>query len=178
MNEDATARADCERALSIQRAIGDRRGEGYSLTYLGHALTGLQQWEAGAAAYAQALSLRRELGQNSLALDDLAGLARATQASGDASQALQHSQEILEWIAAHGLDGIEYPSEVCLACYQIITTTAHSSPAQKQRARSLLAQARAALLERAAAIHDEAIAAPVPGKRAGQPRPPHRLRGK
>ena len=70
---------------------------------------------------------------------------------------LQHGQEILEWIAAHGLDGIEYPSEVCLACYQIITTTAHSSPAQKQRARSLLAQARAALLERAAAIHDEEL---------------------
>ena len=157
LNEHAIARADCEHALRIQSAIGDRRGEGYSLTYLGHALTGLQQWDAGAAAYARALSLRRELGQTSLALDDLAGLARATQASGNTSQALGYSEEILDWVAAHGLDGIEYPSEVCLTCYQTITTTAHSSPAQRQRARSLLAQARAALLERAEAIPDEAL---------------------
>ena len=62
---------------------------------------GLRQWDAGAAAYARALSLRRELGQNSLALDDLAGLARAMQASGDTSQALQHGQEILDWIASN-----------------------------------------------------------------------------
>jgi adenylate cyclase len=157
LNEHDTARADCERALSIQRSIGDRRGEGYSLTYLGHALMGLQHWEAAAAAYAQALSLRRELGQNSLAVDDLAGLARAALASGDPSQALDYSQEILDWITAYGLDGIEYPSEVCLACYQTISATAQSSLAQRQRAPALLAQARAALLERAAAIHDEPL---------------------
>jgi class 3 adenylate cyclase/predicted ATPase len=157
LNEHDTARADCERALHMQRAIGDRRGEGYSLTYLGHALMGLQQWAAGAAAYAQALSQRRELGQNSLALDDLAGLARAMLAGGDPSQALDYSQEILDWITAHGLDGIEYPSEVCLACYQTISAAAQSSLAQRQRARALLAQARTALLERAAAIHDEPL---------------------
>ncbi len=157
LNDHATARADCERALSIQRAIGDRRGEGYSLTYLGHALMGLLQWTASAEAYGQALSLRRELGQNGLAIDDLAGLARAVEASGDATQALQHSQEILDWIAANGLEGIEYPGEVCLTCYQIMTRSSQSSPVQKQGARALLAQAHAALLERAAAIRDEVL---------------------
>ena len=157
LNDEDAARADCERALNIQRTIGDRRGEGYSLTYLGHALLGLQQWAAGAAAYAQALSLRRELGQNSLAVDDLAGLARAVQANGDAAQALQHSREILDWIAANGLDGIEYPSDVCLTCYQIITTNPHSTPEERARAQTLLAQVHAALLERAAAIRDETL---------------------
>lgn len=157
LGDHATAREDCERALAIQHTIGDRRGEGYSQTYLGHALAGQQHWDAAAAAYAQALSLRRELGQNSLAIDDLAGLARATLAQGDTPQALQRCREILDWIAANGLDGIEYPNEVCLTCYRIIVTAADSDATQRQRVRSLLAQAHAALRERAAAIRDEEL---------------------
>jgi class 3 adenylate cyclase/tetratricopeptide (TPR) repeat protein len=157
LNDEAIARAICERALSIQRTIGERRGEGYGLTYLGHVLLGLRQWEAAAGAYTQALNLRRELGQNSLAVDDLAGLARARQSGGNTAQALQHCQEILDWIAANGLDGIEYPSEVCVTCYQIITAAAQSTPAQRQQARSILSQAHTALLERADAIRDEKL---------------------
>lgn len=157
LGDNATAREDCARALEIQHTIGDRRGEGYGQTYLGHALAGQQQWDAAATAYAQALSLRRELGQNSLAIDDLAGLARAALAQGDIPQALHHSQEILDWLTANGLEGIEYPNEVCLTCYQVIMTAVDSTDEQKQRVRAIMAQACTALLERARAIHDEEL---------------------
>ncbi len=157
LSDNGTARTHCERALSIQREIGDRRGEGYSLTYLGHALLDLNQPASAAEAYGQALNLRRELGQISLALDDLAGLARAWGARSNMRQALEHCEEILTSIEVNGLEGIEYPSEVCLTCYRIVEASAESDPARRRRSRSILALAHTALLERAAAIHDEQV---------------------
>jgi len=69
--------------------------QGYSLTYLGHALADLGELEAAAEAYGEAMHLRRELGQHSLAIDDLAGLARVATAQGDLERALEQGEEIL-----------------------------------------------------------------------------------
>jgi predicted ATPase/class 3 adenylate cyclase len=157
LGEDAAARRHCERALAIQREIGDRRGEGYSLTYLGHALEGLGELQAAAAAYDDALRLRRELGQHSLAMDDLAGLARVAMAQGDPVRALEQVGEILAWIEANGTEGIEYPLQVYLTCYRVLSATAQGHPSAIERAHAVLSSAHATLLKQAAGISDQAL---------------------
>jgi class 3 adenylate cyclase/predicted ATPase len=157
LGDNATARTHCERALAIQREIGDRRGQGYSLTYLGHALTGLGDLQAATEAYEEAVSLRRELGQYSLLIDDWAGLAHIALAQGRSEQALEHVEDILAWIDANGLEGIEYPLQVYLTCYRVLLTTGQEDPSALERADEVLAAAHAALMERANSIRDEAL---------------------
>jgi predicted ATPase/class 3 adenylate cyclase len=157
LGDDETARKHCQRALAIQREIGDRRGEGYSLTYLGHALEGMGELEAATEAYDEAMCLRRELGQHGLAIDDLAGLACVVMAQGNSKRALEHVEEILAWIEANGSEGIEYPLQVCLTCYCILSATAHQDTATIERAHAILSQARTTLLEQAASISDSAL---------------------
>ena len=157
LEDNETARKQCQRALAIQQEIGDRRGEGYSLTYLGHALADLGALKAAAEAYERALRLRRELGQHSLAIDDLAGLARAALAQSDSEQALEHVEEILAWIAANGSEGIEYPLQVYLTCYRILSATAQGDTSAIKRAYVVLSKARTVLLDHAAGISDSAL---------------------
>ncbi|MFQ5613842.1 MAG: tetratricopeptide repeat protein, partial [Anaerolineae bacterium] len=157
LDENETARTHCQQALAIQEEIGDRRGQGYSLTYLGHALAGLGDLPAAAKVYDRAIHLRRELGQHSLAIDDLAGLARVVFAQGKAGEAAQQIEEILSWIEAHGTEGIEYPLQVYLTCYHILRSTADSNPAGIERAHTALSKAHAALMEQAANISDETL---------------------
>ncbi len=157
VGDSEAAREHCQRALAIQREIGDRRGEGYSLTYLGHALVGLGEWQAAAAAYEEALRLRRELGQYGLLIDDWAGLAHVALAQGQAEQALGRMEDILAWIDANGLEGIEYPLQVYLTCYRILKGTADEDPVALERARVVLSTAHSALMERADGIRDEAL---------------------
>lgn len=157
LEEDETTRRYCQQALEIQREIGDRRGQGYSLTYLGHALLGLGELDTAADAYERAMNLRRELGQDGLAIDDLAGQARVALARGDLVTALQDVEEILDWIAGHGLESIEYPLQVYLTCYRVLQANAQQDPPSQERAREVLQSAHQALLERAAGIRDEAL---------------------
>ena len=156
LDDNETARDHCEQALALQREIGDRRGEGYSLTYLGHALAGLGKVEAAVETYRKAMHLRRELRQPGLAIDDLAGLARVALAQGAFKRAAEHAQEILAWIEANGLEGIEYPLQVYLTCYRVLGATAEDTLAL-ERADSLLSRAHAELMKRAADISDEAL---------------------
>ena len=158
LGENETARQQCERALEIQREIGDRRGQGYSLTYLGHALADLGELEAAAQTYTQAAELRRELGQESLAIDALAGQARVKLALGDMDTATTVVQEILSWIEANGTEGIEYPLQVYLTCYQVLNADAATQkplvPNAALRAEAALSAAYAALQSRAIGIND------------------------
>jgi len=149
LENNQAAKKHCEQALTIQREIGDQRGQGYSLTYLGHALTGLGELEAAAKAYDEAMRLRRELGQHGLAIDDLAGLARTRLAQDDFGQALEQVEEILAWIEANGTEGIEYPLQVYLTSYHVLSATAHT-----ERAQTILSTARTTLLKQADSIHN------------------------
>jgi len=157
LGDHKAAREHSEQALIIQQEIGDRHGQGYSLTYLGHALAGLGEVKAAAEAYDEAMRLRRELGQHGLAIDDLAGLARVAMARGDSKQALEHVKEILAWIEANGLEGIEYPLQVYLTCYQILSATAQGDPTAIERAHSVLSDACTTLLDQAAKISDSTL---------------------
>jgi predicted ATPase/class 3 adenylate cyclase len=149
LGDNQAARKHCEQALVIQREIGDRRGQGYSLTYLGHALADLGKLETAAKAYDEAMRLRQELGQHGLAIDDLAGLARIRLAQDDWEQALEQVEEILAWIDANGTEGIEYPLQVYLTCYHVLSATART-----ERAHAILSTAHTTLLEQADSISD------------------------
>ena len=67
-------RSSCfNKTLPIQEAIGYRRGVGFTLTHLGHALADTGALDDAEQAFAQALATRRELDPESpLAVDDLA----------------------------------------------------------------------------------------------------------
>jgi class 3 adenylate cyclase/predicted ATPase len=149
LGDNQAAKKHCEQALAIQRGIGDQRGQGYSLTYLGHALAGLGELGAAAKAYDEAMRLRRELGQHGLAIDALAGLARIRLAQDDSEQALEQVEEILSWIEANGSEGIEYPLQVYLTCYHVLSATVRT-----ERAHAILSTAHATLLEQANSISD------------------------
>ncbi len=157
LDDNAEAERHCQQALAIQQEIGDRRGEGYSLTYLGHALAGLGDLPAAVRAYDEAMRLRRELGQHGLAIDDLAGLARAALAQGQAQSALERVKEILTWLEGNGAEGIEYPLQVYLTCYRVLHAAAADDPAAIERAHALLSEAHALLMTRASGIGDEAL---------------------
>ncbi|HBY94995.1 MAG TPA: hypothetical protein DEP84_13725, partial [Chloroflexi bacterium] len=150
LGQDQMARYYCEQALATERLIGDRRGEGYSLNRLGLALEGLGELEAASRAYQEALSLRREIGQAASGVDDLAGLARVALKQGQVDQALAHVEELLDWMATQGVQGIEYPLRIYLTGADVLT--AANRP---ERAAELLSAAHSLLLEQAAHISDE-----------------------
>ncbi len=157
LGENAASRQNCEQALRIQEEIGDRRGQGYSLTYLGLALTGLGELEAASNAFARAMNLRREIGQTPLAIDDLAGLARVALAQGHNQQAYEHVQEILAWLSEHGSEGIEYPLQVDLTCYEVLMAVGGGETAVRYQAHNILAHMHNELLKKVSSIKDEII---------------------
>jgi tetratricopeptide (TPR) repeat protein len=114
--EPASAAELCKRALELQSAQGNRRGQGYTLNHLGLALAAKADLEAARQAFEQALAIRCDLGQHALACDDLAGLARLALQEGQVEQAVAYGEEILQEIASHGADGIEFPVLVYLTC--------------------------------------------------------------
>jgi hypothetical protein len=87
-------------------------------------------------------------------IDDLAGLARVALATDNLIQANAYTDEILAWLNEHGTEGIEYPLQVQLTCYEILCTRANDSPQALEQAQQLLTEIHQALLERADNIND------------------------
>ncbi|MCI0394084.1 MAG: tetratricopeptide repeat protein [Chloroflexi bacterium] len=150
LGDNLTARHYCAQALAIDREIGDQEGEGYSLTSLGLVLEGLEEIELAAGAYERALRLRRETGQGACAVDDLAGLARTALKRGKVTEALAYVEETLSWIATHGVEGIEYPLRVYLACADVL-----SVEGDPERVLDVLTNANALIRRQAQKIEDE-----------------------
>jgi hypothetical protein len=75
----------------------------------------------------------------------------------NSEQALEHVEEILSWIETNGSEGIEYPLQVCLTCYHILSATAQEDTSTVERAHAILSKARTTLLEQATAISDSAL---------------------
>ena len=123
----------------------------FRLTRLGHTLAALDHLTEAAKAYAQALDLRRGLGQAHLATEALAGLARVALAQDDPEQALAHVEEILSFLKGNTLDGTDEPLRVYLTCYRVLHTN------QDPRAQVLLTTAHSLLQQHAAKIEDEAL---------------------
>jgi hypothetical protein len=108
-----------DQALAIQRAIGYRRGQGYTLTHLGHALLAARPARPGRRG------VRPSAGHPPRAVPRQRRLHRRPGRPGAGGPGPEESrprpaawpQECLTWIEAHGLGGIESPTQVYLACY-------------------------------------------------------------
>jgi len=107
-------------ALAIQQASGFRRFEAYSLTYLGDAHRHLSTLSAAVEAYEQALAIRRDLGEEKLTLEILAGLAQCKLTQGDTAEAHRYVTMILAALTTQGVDGVEFPVQLYLACYRVL----------------------------------------------------------
>jgi tetratricopeptide (TPR) repeat protein len=152
LGDSATAQEHYQQALMMQQVIGDRHGEAYTLTHWGYTLAELGEWKAARSRFEGALALRRELGEEALAQDDLAGLAWVALAQNDLTPAVAGAEEILAWIEAEGVEGIEFPIQVYLICYRVLR--AATSPS---RAQAVLQQGYSLLQRRAAGIQDEGL---------------------
>jgi tetratricopeptide (TPR) repeat protein len=152
LGDGETARQYCQRALRIAQNMGSRSGQGYALTFLGHALMGLGEVVEAADAYRQALALRQEIGQHHLAIESLAGLAGVALAQGDLIQARIHVQEVLSYLDGHPtLHGADEPFRIYVTCYRVLC--AQDDP----RAEEVLDAGYHLLQERASKIDDEAL---------------------
>ncbi len=137
---------------SIARETGDRSGEAWSLTFLGHVCLEMGHPREAEASYRNALEIRRELGQQNLAMEPLAGLARQALVHGEIPIAQKYMDEILKYFDEGGtLEGTEEPLRVWLTCYQVLVAV--SDP----RAEDTLATMNKKLHIRAAEINDEAL---------------------
>ena len=147
--DPATARAHYRSALALAQETGNRAVEAYALAYLAalHAQTG--DWDAARRDYQTAIEINTELKAAPAAVEATAGLARVALAQSQAAEALQHARACLAHIAAKGVEGIEFPFEVYLACYDVLRATGEQAEAERA-----LAQAHALLMRRADAISD------------------------
>ncbi len=141
-------------ALTIQREIEDVYSLGYTLNHLGLAWLGLGELERAEAAFSEALHMRRRLEQDAAALDDLAGLARVALARGEIAEAQNHVAEILTYLEAQSVEGVEFPVLVYLTCARVSRAVGEEAQAE-----IVLAEGRRLLETRAAAIQDTALRA-------------------
>lgn len=90
-----------EQSLAIALDTGHRRMEASASTGVGHALVRLGDTTGAEASLDNAIRIRRELGEVHL-YESLAILAYAFHLAGDRAQALEITEEILDYIASEG----------------------------------------------------------------------------
>ncbi|HET8524977.1 MAG TPA: tetratricopeptide repeat protein, partial [Thermomicrobiales bacterium] len=138
-----------EQALRFGERTHRPRTQAAALTYLGFLHEGNEQWSRAAACYAAARQLRLGADQRQLAVDALAGVVRVALATGDDDTVRQDADQLLDWLSAHGTDGIEYPIRVYL-------TLVHAFRAldDQEQASAALAEGLRVLRVRAEQISD------------------------
>ncbi len=144
-----SAREYGRQALHIAEQLGNHRDQAHALLSLGDALIAVGHLDEGADAFHQALTIRRRLGQSNLAMEPLAGLARAHMLQGDLIQAQACVEQILSHLESQTLEGLMTPFRVYLTCYRVLK--AGGDP----RAKAVLGKAYSLLQKQAAKITDE-----------------------
>ena len=157
LNQPAEAQNYYQEALTIHRILQDERGKGYVLTHLGYLYLQQGAWQQATGVLEQALALRRMRPKEGLLVDTLAAYAWAVWSLDQAAAALPYVDEMLAWLEHYGAAGIEFPGQVYLTCYRILTDLAQSHPQYHSRAQQALADGHAFLQERAARIQDATI---------------------
>lgn len=148
-NEPETAASHAQQALALARQIGERSAEAWSLTYLGHSLLDVKDYEGASAAYNEAQTIRMELNQPVLAAEPAAGRAMADLERGNLTGAQSHLQPVMQHLDDGGnLDGCDDPVRVYWACYRVLQASADS------RAHKMLATAYELLHTRTASIKE------------------------
>jgi DNA-binding SARP family transcriptional activator len=139
------------RALSLTVEVVDPHREAVAMTTWAHALVDSGKLAEAADVYRQALAKRRQMGEQNLGMEPLAGLAHLALIQEDLVRAQAYVAEIVTHLEKGTLDGARDPFPIYLTCYRVLQ--AH----QARGAQELLARAYRQLQERAAAIEDEAL---------------------
>lgn len=143
------ARAPLEQALQFGERMRVPRTKAAAMTYFGLMQEGREQWPKAATSYAAAHELRLTSGQAARAIDALAGIVCVAIAAGNFETARRGTDEILNWLAINGNDGIEYPTRVYLTLVRALRALN-----QVERASSVLVEGQGVLLTRAEQIAD------------------------
>ncbi len=147
--EDDASLEHTRASLVIAEAIGDQRLEAYDRTYLGLLMEASDPHESF-RQYSRALQIRRQIGQEALTVDTLAGLARACLQLGKVEEAQAHITEALDWVEGHGAFGVGDIGLVYLAAYDAFTAAG-----QEGQAAQIIQIAYDDLMKRAATLADE-----------------------
>ncbi len=150
LGQDSSAISFAKDALAIDREIGDRLGQGYSLTAFGKIQEGLGAYQEAILAHQEASVIRKELGQEANAIDNVSELAHISLQKNDVQDALLFTGEVIDWIDAHGIDGVEYPLRVLVHCAEVLLATGNVTKAEE-----LLVSSKNILQEQAGRISDD-----------------------
>jgi predicted ATPase/DNA-binding SARP family transcriptional activator/Tfp pilus assembly protein PilF len=151
LGEQEMAMSCFQEALQIAQAMGDLRAQGFVWMGMGHALLDLHALVDAYASYQKAISLRRELDQEHLIAEPLAGLAQVALNQEDLTQAMEISEDILKQLENGSLEGTTDPFQVYLTCYNVLKAN-HDA-----RAGQFLTSAHQELQRRAVNIGDEGL---------------------
>lgn len=147
-------KANCyfEQALAIHQRLENRRGQCFVFTHFSYALLRQQKFQRACTYLTKALKLHK--GEGGLRLDILAALAFVKLMEHESEEALTYVDEILDWIATNGVIGIEFPIQVYLLCYQVLSALSRSQPELQVRAYATLDTGYHLLQEQATRIPD------------------------
>jgi len=149
-----SAKTYYHRALTIQQALGDQHGEAYTQTHLGHILLAEGKCLEAKICFERALTLRQKLGENGTAIDSMAGLLLTHWQEGNIALAYTMAEAIMQWLAAHGTDGVEFPVQIYLICHQFFSHMAEEQPEYQQIASQTLQTGYQLVSDRATQIND------------------------
>ncbi|MBI5564845.1 MAG: hypothetical protein HY870_08120 [Chloroflexi bacterium] len=130
LGEDQIALDYGRQAAHIAGRIGARPTYGYNLALLGDMWTALECWPEAATTYQHAVDVRRELGQQHLLLEPLAGLAQARLNQGEVVSAKQLIDEVWDGLVVHttqlgragGWVGADDPERFYPTCQRVLNT--------------------------------------------------------
>ncbi|MCB0207901.1 MAG: hypothetical protein KDJ52_01145, partial [Anaerolineae bacterium] len=155
LDDSEQAETYCRQALMIARDIKDRYSEGYSSARLGLILAYSGDLPAAAEAYRRAIHLRRKLGQDNVAIFDLAELAWVTMRRKQTAQALAQVDEILNWLEINDTTYFNELPRVYWRCYQVLQATHPTAPPLQLKKMGVLDATYNVLQNRANRIEDE-----------------------
>jgi tetratricopeptide (TPR) repeat protein len=141
-------------ALALAQHTGNRDAEAFALNYRAMLFEEQAQWEAAAADYHAALPMLVELQAAAAAIECTAGLARAALQEGRIAEARAHIAECIDYLTANGVEGMEFPIQLYLSCYDTLRAAG-----EDKLAAELLAEARRLLMDRAEQIDNPAMRA-------------------
>jgi tetratricopeptide (TPR) repeat protein len=130
--------------------FSSRYTQAHALVLLGHAQADTQP-AAAAATYAEAIARYQALGNAVLACEPRAGLAALALAHGDAAQALEHIETIMDLLETQALSGPDEPFRIYATCQQVLDANCDA------RAAKISQLARQRVLEYAATIGDTGL---------------------
>ena len=110
-----------KQANELSRKIGERSGEAWSLLYLGYANLLEKKFAVAKDFFQESVTIREELGQQSLAFEPVAGLIHVALETDDLATAISETEMILQHLNNGGsFEGTEEPLRIYLACYRAL----------------------------------------------------------